>query len=437
MSQRITRFLILLAVMATAVAVLYQQQQLMAESQGGSAATCQGGMADIYPCHRTDLLSFTSKMDLGVVHSSTLVANLWGWTDSETGKEYVLLTSQEGTSFVDISDPYDPVYLGILPTHVHTPATPLSDYRDVKVYQDYAVIVGDFPSENGMQLFDLTTLRTVTTPTVFSETVYYNTDLEDGHNLFVHEETGYAYVARRSVGPDCERKGVTIVDLNDPLNPQPAGCFEEGDIASDSTCVLYNGDDVAYHGREICAVASDDNLVIADFTDKPIPVTATLATRTYQHAERIHSVWFTEDHNYLLSVDMDDEHHHGLDVRIFIWDMTDLDNIPNDPMIYTGPTSASDHNIFVKGNYAYVGNLTGGLRVLDLSNIAEGDLTEVAYFDDFPESDSPGHTLGGAWAVFPYFESGVVAIASRNDGLLLVKPNGLLTEKSFLPIILR
>ncbi|HRQ38977.1 MAG TPA: choice-of-anchor B family protein [Chloroflexota bacterium] len=427
MSHRLNRVFWLTAVLLLATITLIRQQQLMAQSSGSTAAVCQNGTAAGYPCDRVDLLSFVSKMDVGATITNSLVANLWGWTDPETDKEYVMLGLQEGTAFIDVSNPYTPTYLGLLPSHFLT-AT-LSPFRDMKVYQNYAYIIADAPSQNGMQIFDLTTLRGITTPTTFSETAHYD-GIVDGHNIFIHEATGYAYVVRRGQGGPCNT-GTTMIDLQDPLNPVDAGCYPDGNSASDISCVLYHGPDADYQGREICLLASDDNLLVGDVTSKTTPVT--LETLTYNHATRIHSAWFTEDHRYFLSVDMDDEHHYGLNTRIFIWDALDLDNIPDeqDAVFYLGPTTGSDHNIWIVGDYAYIGNLRAGLRILDLRHIADGTLTQAAYFDNFAPNNFAGHEQG-AWAVYPYFESGVVAISDRTEGLILVRP---LLEQTFLPLV--
>ncbi len=426
MLKYFSRLCILTAVMLVTLVALFQQHRLLAKSVGGgTAAPCLNGQAGGYPCNRVDLLSFMPQAELGATMTNTKVANLWGWTDSETGKEYVLLGLEEGTAFVDVSQPLTPTYLGLLPTHMLT--APLSVYRDMKVYQNYAFIVGDSPSENGMQVFDLTSLRGITTPMTFTESAHYD-GFADGHNIFIHEDTGYAYVARRSSGY-CST-GVTMVNIQDPLNPTDAGCFADGGVASDVSCVLYHGPDADYQGHEICLIASDDNLVVWNVPDSISP---TLAMLTYPNAERIHGAWFTEDHRYFLSVDMDDEHHHGLNTRIFIWDASDLDNIPTTPVIYTGPTTGSDHNVWVRGNFAYIGNLSAGLRILDLRHIADGQLTQAAYFDEYPASNAPGH-LHGAWAVYPYFESGVVAMSDRETGLFLLRP---LLEQLFLPAVSR
>ena len=54
--------------------------------------------------------------------------DIWGWTDPETGKEYAIVACEDGTSFVDVTDPMKPEVLGFLPTHTYS-----SSWRDVKV----------------------------------------------------------------------------------------------------------------------------------------------------------------------------------------------------------------------------------------------------------------------------------------------------------------
>ena len=79
--------------------------------------------------------------------------DIWGWTDPESGHEIAILGTSDGTSFVDITDPRDPIVIGRLETH-----TVASLWRDIKVYQNHAFI-GAEASGHGMQVFDLTTLR--------------------------------------------------------------------------------------------------------------------------------------------------------------------------------------------------------------------------------------------------------------------------------------
>ena len=43
-------------------------------------------------------------------------SDIWGWADSQTGNEYALMGLTNGTAFVDVTDPENPVYLGRLET---------------------------------------------------------------------------------------------------------------------------------------------------------------------------------------------------------------------------------------------------------------------------------------------------------------------------------
>ena len=83
------------------------------------------GMAGTFPCHNVDLASFLPLSDIG----GGSVNDVWGWTDRLTGKEYAIVGRSNGTSFVDISNPEQPTYLGNLPRHSVD-----SVWRSIKVY---------------------------------------------------------------------------------------------------------------------------------------------------------------------------------------------------------------------------------------------------------------------------------------------------------------
>ena len=95
---------------------------------------CVAGFAGQYPCSNVDLDAFMPLSQIGGGAGS----DLWGWTDPLTSKEYALVGRSNGTAFVDISDPVNPVYLGNLPTE-----TVSSSWREVNVYGNYAFIVCD------------------------------------------------------------------------------------------------------------------------------------------------------------------------------------------------------------------------------------------------------------------------------------------------------
>ena len=110
--------------------------------------------------------------------------DIWGWTDPQDNKEYALVGLDNATAFVDVTNPSSPNYLGRLPSH-----TDSSIWRDIKVYENHAYIVSDGNGPHGMQIFDLTNLRGVTSPQTFSETAH-DDSFRNAHNIAINEERG-------------------------------------------------------------------------------------------------------------------------------------------------------------------------------------------------------------------------------------------------------
>jgi len=113
-----------------------------------------------------------------------------------------------------------------------------------------------------------------------------------------------------------------------------------------------------------------------------------------------------------------DENSLGINTRTLIWDVQDLDN-PFYIGDFSSSIAATDHNMYVKGNYVYQANYRGGLRVLDLTDVANANLSEVGYFDTYPENNNNGYN--GAWSNYPYFPSGNIIISTIDRGLFIVK----------------
>ena len=152
-------------------------------------ADCNDGQADRFGCSNVDMLSFVSVKDLGG-GADAEVNDIWGWTDPASGKEYALVGRNDGTAFVDITDPAMPVFVGDLPL---TEEARPSSWRDIKVFNDHAFIVSDDAGPHGMQVFDLRTLRDVQEmPADFSPLTVYD-EVGSAHNIVINEASGYAY----------------------------------------------------------------------------------------------------------------------------------------------------------------------------------------------------------------------------------------------------
>jgi choice-of-anchor B domain-containing protein len=422
---------------------------------------CVKGFAGPFRCHKAQLMSFLPMREIGGGPSSVYGGpgnDVWGWTDPETGKEWVIAGRSDGTSFIDMDDPKNPVFVANLPaagvTELHS---------DMKVYKNHAFIVKDH-RDNGIQVFDLTRLRDIDyddAPVTVDEDALYE-GISNAHDIAINEETGFAYAvgATRDVEgvPACHGGGLHMVDIRDPQNPTFAGCFDEDGYTHDVQCVIYRGPDERYRGRELCFASNPsspgvaDALTIVDVTDHANPV---LVGKVFEGEPNTysHQGWLTPDQRYFLH---DDESDNGSSSQAIpgrsrnrVFDVTDLEN-PVLQAVYHGETRAPVHNLYTRGRYMYNANYIDGLRIVDITKIDHpGDefapetpsapdhqgLREVACFDTDPYRNDMGEfpngrtAWGGSWSNYPYFKSGVVVV-SGFDGLFLVKPQLGMTAAS-------
>jgi choice-of-anchor B domain-containing protein len=369
-----------------------------------SQTPCSGGTADGYPCSGFDLQSHLSLGQLQATGGN----DSWGWTDPVDGKEYALIGVNNGTAFIDISDPVNPVYLGKLPTH-----TSNSIWRDIKVYSDHAFVVSE-ASGHGMQVFDLTRLRNVMNPpVVFTEDAHYD-GFGRAHNIVINEDSGYAY----AVGTGNYNGGPEFINIQDPTNPQGEGGYSLDDYSHDAQVVIYNGPDAEHVGKEIFIGCNENAVVVVDITDKANPTP--ISSSSYPNVGYTHQGWLTEDQHFFIVGDEADEFNVGFNTRSLVFDFTDLDN-PVFDFEYFGTTPAVDHNGYVVGNTFYLANYAAGIRAIDISDIANGNMTEIGYFDTFPANNNASYD--GTWNVYPFFASGNIVISGDGGFTLVRDPN--------------
>ncbi|MDX1430070.1 MAG: choice-of-anchor B family protein, partial [Rhodothermales bacterium] len=300
---------VLLARLPVVLAVLLAAATGETDAQGidglsATTSTCVSGQAQGFACSGVDLQAFVARSSIGGASAS--VNDLWGWTDTQTGREYGLIGLSNGTAFVDVTDPLQPRYLGILPTQSSE-----STWRDIKVYANHAFIVSE-ASAHGVQVFDLLRLRAIGgVPVTFAADAVY-TGIGSAHNIAINEETGFAYAVGARGGDFLCGPGLHMIDVRNPKNPSLAGCFAHSGTGRagtgythDAHCVIYRGPDSDYAGREICIGANETHISIADVSDKAVP--RIISSATYPTAQYIHQGWLTDDHRYFLQNDELDE----------------------------------------------------------------------------------------------------------------------------------
>ena len=381
---------------------------------------CVSNSSQGFPCYNIDLLSHVSLSDMQAYKGN----DLWGWTDALTGKEYVLFGHSSGVSFVNISDPLNPVYLGQLPSRVPNPNPRKKsdhDWRDIGVYADHAYIVSEAEG-HGLQIFDLTQLRDLDQgDRTFTDWNEY-TGFGAAHNIVVNSDSGYAYVVGSH---DCAAGGLLAFSLIDPKIPVFSGCLFGDTYTHDAQCVNYKGPDQDHQGSEICFNANPDDdfvdvnlnkVAIVDVTDKSQPVE--ISNSTYPYARYLHQGWLTENQSYYLLNDESDEFYYKKNTRTLIFDVRDLDN-PIYIGEHIGPTRATGHNLYIHDGLVYEANYTSGLSILTTDNVSSGDLTEIGFYDVYPENNQRKYI--GAWSVYPFFLSGSIAVSSIDRGLFIVR----------------
>ncbi len=433
-----------------------------AGSVAAAPVPCVAGMAGVYPCDKVEMLANMPLTAIGGGAGN----DVWGWTDSTTGKEYAIIGLSNGTSFVDVSNPVNPLFLGRLPAPAASPApcTPSfapsslattfapfvpdhdecppddspnddpphlqskapqhcgsdSQWRDHEVYADH-VFIGSEQSNHGLVTFDLRTLRNVVSPPVlFAQTARY-CGFGNSHTISVNTQTGFVYANGTRTGTCGTSGGPHIVNVQNPGAPLWAGCDQTDGYTHDSQCLVYQGPDVAHQGKSICINSNEDTLTINDVTN---PAAAARISRTsYAGSGYTHQGWITADHRYFLLDDELDENNFGHNTKTYIWDLVNLD-APVMMGFHLGPTQAIDHQQFIHGNFVYQSNYRAGLRILETKDIPTARLTEVGFFDVFPANNNRG--FNGTWANYPFFPSGVVAVSTIESaapgGFFLLRP---------------
>ena len=384
----------------------------------GEEVPCTEGRAEQFECSNVDLLAFLPLTELGLRPGPGGpmggVSDVWGWTDPDTRREYALVGRRGGAGIVDITNPSSPTYLGLVLAEG-------GSAQDIKVYADHAFFIGS--GNTGMPVFDLTRVRDVTDPPVTWEVDGRYQGIAAAHNLVIDTESGFAYPVGATGGGDTCGGGLHMIDIREPVNPTFAGCYTdtEGLVwqgrTHDAQCVEYSGPDGDFHGRQICFASNETALRIVDVTEKDAVVP--LAAATYPGMAYIHQGWLTDDQRYYYMNDELDELT-GLapTTRTLVWDVAELD----DPVLvseYFGPTKATDHNLYIKGDRMYQANYHAGFRVVDISDRENPE--EVGFFDTTPYEGNPPN-MGGAFSTYPYFESGTVIVTSSQEGLFILRP---------------
>ena len=247
------------------------------------------------------------------------------------------------------------------------------------------------------------------------------------HNLAIDDESGFAY----AVGSDTCRGGLHIISLATPASPSFVGCYDAAGYTHDTQCVVYDGPDTTYTGKQLCfmmqvgtecvgaSCPDTGTVLILDVTDKDAIVE--ISRHEYTASAYAHQGWLGEDQATLYFGDEGDEIVEGNSAHTctFVLDVSNVAQ-PVQRQTFCAETRDIDHNMFTSRGHLWQANYCAGLRVMSLT---AGLLQTVALFDVAPHCE--GLEYIGAWSIYPFFPSGVVALSSVDRGLFLFRPSFL------------
>lgn len=400
---------------------------------------CRDGEAAGFACDGVDLLSFVPIGEMFAENTDVLtgggLSDIWGWTDSVTGNEYVLFGKTNGTAIYDVTDPTDPVYKGEIPN----PSPAQLIWHDIKINDDFAFVVSETPG-HGVQVFDLRKLRAYgeapVQPFVLTPDSQYQVD-GTAHNIVINEDTDYAYIVGSGqvlgFGSACttadDRKSTTdnaglhAIDIRNPLVPRYDGCYAADGYIHDAHCAVYTGPDAEHRGKEICLTSNEDSVSVVDVTDKTamrLLSAATADNGQYPGVGYSHQGWMSEDQAWYFHGDELDElaDEGNVKTRTLVYDIADLDDMRLSFINEPGGVNI-DHNMYTRDGMLFQSNYTAGLQVFDTTKVGQGKLPMLASFDTYPDDDAT--TFNGTWSNYPYFASGTIAVTGIGEGLFLLR----------------
>lgn len=348
-----------------------------------------------FPSDGMTLLSWLSIPDMAPGMSSA--NDCWGYV-SPSGREYAIIGLSDGTAFVEVTDPMNPVVAEVV-------AGPNSLWRDIETYSHYAYAVSE--GGGGIQVIDLaqidagiaTLAGSVTTP-----------GTEATHTIAIDTASGFLY--RCGGGSN----GLRIYSLANPANPVFVGQWTDRYVHEVRVETYASG---PYAGRQIAFACggfnggfTDTGLDILDVTNKSsIQVLSHLA---YSNAAYSHQAWLSEDKRTLFLDDELDEDNFTIPTTIKVIDVTNLSS-PVESGQFTNGSPAIGHNLYVVGDRLFAANYRSGIRVFDVSNPVAG--AEVAWFDTWVEDDNP--EFNGLWGNYPFLPSGTIVGSDLEKGLFL------------------
>jgi choice-of-anchor B domain-containing protein len=340
--------------------------------------------------------------------------DVWGYV-SPSGREYAILGMSNGTAFIEVTDPENPVVLDVLP-HINACCS------DAKTYLNYCYIVSE--GDNiGMKIVDLSAIDSGIVTQVGT---YTGAGLKQAHNLAINEESGFAYVVGAVLSPALG--GIIALDLANPVSPVLRGIWTQ-QYVPDLQVVNYTTGPHA--GKEIAFAYSGyftTRLRVMDVTNKADM--RVIGVGDYPNAEFAHQGWLSDDRRYLYLNDEFDELDYGLPTSTHLFDVSDITK-PKYLRSFGSGLGSTDHNLMVQGKFVFQANYTSGLRIFRIDTPSL--IKEVGWFDTHPQNNAAG--FNGAWGIYTKLPSGNVLVSDIQNGLFILDASMATADIGVVPAV--
>lgn len=356
-----------------------------------------------------DSLNMT-KLSVWTSPAAVEYNDCWGYTDP-LGNEYVILGSNWGIHFINVTDPQNPIEVNSFEGNNNDVI-----WRDFKIFGTTAYGVADQYSFNNaaLSIFDLSNLPTSVTMVKQEESYSHAC-----HNIYIDGDL--LYMCSNQDQNDTRWALEVFTLAADPTDPILMISMDDSYVGGGGNLVhdIYVRNDTAYLS------AGYGGLYIYDFTDASNPQFINSIT-TYTSQGYNHSSWLHPDRHTLVVAD---EVPNSLPLKAF--DVSDLQNISSAPPTFQSNVGARPHNPFFVYNDLVVSYYLDGLQIFDFTDPTTP--LRTAYYDTYPDNDTLTNPYPdiyeGAWGTYPFFKSHTIAVADIAYGLNMVtKINDIYTS---------
>ena len=346
--------------------------------------------------------------DTSLISNSSQVRYSGLWTFSKGTKEYAVIGTTEGASFLQLLENNEVSFIDQIDgKYVSTQAIT----REYKRYQNYIYAIGD-EGDASLQIIDISYLP---------DSVVLVNEIQDervGKAHTIHIDSVNALLYLCSVTPIVNGQALGLIplrvfSLEDPLEP----------------LLLWEGfDDLAeVHDMELrdeIAILNCgfDGIRVYDFSNPIAPIYLS-NLEFYQNQGYNHQGSLSPDKRTYVFADETP----GTRVKKCTVSSNYNLQIQHNFGVPDLPYPKTPHNIYITNNLAYVAYYNDGLRIYDLRT---NPPIEIAAYDT--HVDLPGNTFSmwGAWGVSANLTSKRVVVSDRISGLFLFDFNRDLFEMS-------